>query len=912
MAIWNPTSETAWASRFGFVAVPLFGKQRQPDQPGTHFVLLDGQRSSLTFSRGNAQSLLVSRHPMEWAWSANVRGSILVDEKGTTIYGVNWDRPEDVRELPASENTADALLKNVEDTPPPSIETSINRAMSIFRSVRKEVYEYGGIDLDAMHAFTVLLLLADSIRRGSIPNDVRGLDDAATELMRQGRLSIQSYTFSSKVSSLPIRDLAEQLLSSKGDYSLDPYLLIRHASGTLFQEAHTALAKPLQTGPKLFISLHDRPSKPQGRAPSDIHNTPTTLARFLTEQAVTEFRRLNPNADSVKVLDPASGSGVFIVEAIREFENTNMEMTITGIDLSPISTAMTRFAVESALRDSVAAADATKLNIINDDSLAREWGDPDIILMNPPFLPWRRVDSKIRSAVKNSLGDLFHGHADTAIAFIAKAVRALRPGGVLATVMSAPLLRSESASRLRSLLSGPEWRIVILGRGRGYGYFPDAAVELAFIVVSKSTECAHCIRTVLADSDAVDRAIRALRTVPSDRVAEGPGWELGTRCTLDAEDWNPRPARAKELLHRFEQNAAVRAVHDLFDVHLGIRAGNKPVFVVSPSLVQQMEPAERQFFRPLADTIKCGRIRSSKFVFYPYDNGKLVITSETQLRSLVPVFYSARLMPNKPKLQDQGRLQDRCWWELARARLDWLTFGSPRLVSTAFGCRGAFAFDASGEYAVVQGNAWQWKGSRDLSTEEWFAYLAVLNSPIFEAVIDYFSWQTQGGQYDLAKRFMENVPLPDMTLLAKREKNRLAEYGRAIHEGKRVPLYSCSTSAAAALGVKLEDFVAAFPLTPSARLEMDFEQLASKWKRETAVFSSDAQKMRHPSIQSILRMGEAAIPLILRDIENRPAWWFGVLRTLTGSDPVPVDKKGLLDESAAAWIAWGKENGYEL
>jgi len=910
MAAWSPTSEKDWASRFGFVAVPLFGKQRQSDQPGEHFVLLDGQRSSLTFSRGDAQSLLTSRRPIEWAWSANVRGSILVDEKTMTIRRVNWDQPEDVREWRAT--AADELLEDMATTPLPSVERSIDRAMRVFRSVRQDVCECGGRDLDAIHAFTALLLLADSIRQGTMPKHVRMLGDAAAELIRQGRLSIQPDTLSSKVSSLPIRDLADQLLASRDRRSLDPYLLIRHASGTLFQEAHVALAKPCQTQGRLFLFLRDAPSKPQGKAPSDIHYTPTTLARFLTEQAVKEFQRLNPHADTVRVIDPAVGSGVFLVEAIRELEKTGFAMTITGIDSSPISTAMAKFRVDSALRDSVAAAKAINVEIINGDSLTQEWGEPDIILMNPPFLPWRRVDEKTRRTVTRSLGELSHGHTDAAIAFIAKAACALKPGGVIATVMPASLLQSKSASKLRLLLSGTEWRMVILGRVRGYGYFADATVEPAFVVISRSSERSGCVRTVVADSDAADRAIRAIRTVAPDKDAEGPGWELGTLSALNAEDWNPRPARAKELLRRFSQNTAIRTVLHLFDVHLGIRTGDKHVFVVPPSLVQQMETAERRFFRTLADTIKRGRIESPQFLFYPYDNGKLAITSETQLKSLVPVFYSARLSPNKSNLQEQARLQNRCWWELARPHPSWLTFGGPRLVSASFVGRGGFAFDAAGEYAVRQGNAWIWKGSGDLNTEEWFAYLAVLNSPIFETVLDYFCPQVQGGQYEVAKRFMKNVPLPDVTLLAKREKKQLAEYGRAIHEGKRVPLYSHSTATAAAFGVQLDDLIAAFPLLPSARLEMDFEQLANKWKTETSMMSRLDKRCMHPSYQKIVAMGDSVLPFILQDLQDTRDDWFWALNVITGEDSIPEDTPNKVDSLVEAWLSWGRANGYNV
>jgi hypothetical protein len=353
-------------------------------------------------------------------------------------------------------------------------------------------------------------------------------------------------------------------------------------------------------------------------------------------------------------------------------------------------------------------------------------------------------------------------------------------------------------------------------------------------------------------------------------------------------------------------------VSDLFDVHLGIRTGNNHVFIVPASLVQQMETAERDFFRPLANIIKRGRIQSPQFVFYPYDNGKLAITSEAQLRSLVPVFYSARLKPSETTLQGRSSKRGRRWWELVEPRLSWLTFGGPRIVSTAFGRRGAFAFDAAGEYAIIQGDAWLWKGSRDLSTEEWFAYLAVLNSPIFEAVIDYFCPQTQGGQYDFSKRFMGNIPLPDMTLLAKREKKRLTECGRAIHEGKRVPLDSHSTSAAAAFGVKLEDFITAFPFTPSARLEMDFEQLASKWKVETGMLSRLDEKYTHTAYQQIIGMGEAAIPFILRDLKETRGHWFWALRAISGESPVPQQSAGDINKVIEAWLEWGRKKGYAI
>jgi hypothetical protein len=34
------------------------------------------------------------------------------------------------------------------------------------------------------------------------------------------------------------------------------------------------------------------------------------------------------------------------------------------------------------------------------------------------------------------------------------------------------------------------------------------------------------------------------------------------------------------------------------------------------------------------------------------------------------------------------------------------------------------------------------------------------------------------------------------------------------------------------------------------------------------------------------------------------------LEAITGANPVLPEQRGRLDEMAAAWLAWGRENGY--
>ena len=90
-----------------------------------------------------------------------------------------------------------------------------------------------------------------------------------------------------------------------------------------------------------------------------------------------------------------------------------------------------------------------------------------------------------------------------------------------------------------------------------------------------------------------------------------------------------------------------------------------------------------------------------------------------------------------------------------------------------------------------------------------------------------------------------------------------------------------------------------------------FEDLASIWRAETAYVSSSNELVAHPALQEIIGMGPAAIPLLLRELENRSSHWHRALRLITGADPVPAEDRGDLEKAAEAWLRWGREQGYK-
>ncbi|HKI32781.1 MAG TPA: hypothetical protein VKA46_13100 [Gemmataceae bacterium] len=101
------------------------------------------------------------------------------------------------------------------------------------------------------------------------------------------------------------------------------------------------------------------------------------------------------------------------------------------------------------------------------------------------------------------------------------------------------------------------------------------------------------------------------------------------------------------------------------------------------------------------------------------------------------------------------------------------------------------------------------------------------------------------------------------------------------------------------------------PDMPSAEtVEERFHRLEATWLAEVGYASSSTALRSHPAFQEIVGLGEAVVPLMLRDLEERPRLWVWALPRITGADPVPESDRGNIAKMSAAWLRWGREHGY--
>jgi hypothetical protein len=99
---------------------------------------------------------------------------------------------------------------------------------------------------------------------------------------------------------------------------------------------------------------------------------------------------------------------------------------------------------------------------------------------------------------------------------------------------------------------------------------------------------------------------------------------------------------------------------------------------------------------------------------------------------------------------------------------------------------------------------------------------------------------------------------------------------------------------------------------PRETIEQCFRRLESLWTANTGYLSDPAEIIRDAAFQEIIHLGDVVVPLMMRDLEERPRLWVWALPEITGADPVPAADRSNIAKMSAAWLRWGKEHGVQL
>ncbi|MDP3131185.1 MAG: Eco57I restriction-modification methylase domain-containing protein, partial [Bacillota bacterium] len=287
---------------------------------------------------------------------------------------------------------------------------------------------------------------------------------------------------------------------------------------------------------------------------------------------------------TIRVLDPACGSGAFLIEAFdqlhREYRAANsrldelrghaelfdldrliLQQNLYGVDLNDEAIEICRLSLwikTAAQGKPLTSLDHTIRagnSVVSDAAVhpkAFNWqaafpevfanGGFDVVIGNPPY-----IRQEWLSPFKPYLEEHFrsyHGMADLYVYFYELGVQMLRPGGLLSYVVTNKWMRAGYAEPLRRLFQGETWVESVVDFGHAKQIFPDADVFPSIVVVRKPRDVAPPAMTRVC---AIPRDELRVNDLQSQIDQIGVSVE---RTRLGAGPWSLEDDAAEKLMQR--------------------------------------------------------------------------------------------------------------------------------------------------------------------------------------------------------------------------------------------------------------------------------------------------------------------------------------------------------------------------
>jgi type I restriction-modification system DNA methylase subunit len=549
------------------------------------------------------------------------------------------------------------------------------------------------------------------------------------------------------------------------------------------------------------------------RKEQGIYYTPTWVVDYIVGFSVKEaLKRRGATAEALRVLDPACGSGTFL---LRAFDHLMRARNPTG------ATVQARFDPETAgplvaLRTSVLtenlygvdldarAVEIAQLNlmiraaetrhrlptleknvrvgnsVVRDssvDSNAIDWakafpdvmkqGGFDVIVTNPPYVRIQNLEESQATYLANRFNADWN--FDLYTTFVQQAWELLKDGGVAGFILPNKWVNANYGESLRSFL-GDRGAILRLLDFKDYQVFDGATTYTCLLFLRKGkarTEFEFGSLTPAADPGVVKSLTDeqfSVSEVTIPRPASNP--------------WRLVPTESRGLFERLD--AIPHRLRDVAEsIFVGLQTSADNVYIISVKsetggIVEftngfddGRHQIESAMVKPL---LKSGDMRrwhlkwkelSLIFPYAPTPGGVKGIPASELGRS----FPKARAYFSKYedllKGREGGKFRDNPDWHLYLYNKSLDKFPLPRLLTPNLSPFGSYSFDQGGRFAFV-GGAGGGYGIvlKNRNETEYFYVLGILNSRAVEFYHHLVSSPFQGGYFSNARQYIESLPIP--------------------------------------------------------------------------------------------------------------------------------------------------------
>ena len=578
-----------------------------------------------------------------------------------------------------------------------------------------------------------------------------------------------------------IHDVVDGLYRVKGGYAVYDFNAISaDVLGAVYEQYLSFRAQDPEGTQALDIAKRAR-RKQQG-----IYYTPQFVVRYIVQQTLGRLLddpAMTPDrARRLRVLDPACGSGSFLIEAFdvldrwlaRRDPDTDararrlsiLQNNLYGVDLDDQAVEVTRLnlllraAQERGLLPKLAHI-AHGNSLVDDpavDARAFDWaarfpeahadGGFDVVLGNPPYVRAESLSAAFKDYARTHY-DTYAGTADLYTYMIEKGMKLLCAGGVYGIIVANKWLRAAYGKPLRRWLKARQ-----LDELTDFGDLPvfqDAVTYPCVLVASRPP------------ADAAPRPDFAAAQVETLDFAD-LHTHLGTRrhalprATLDDGGWSLAPAGQQALLDKLRAAGQPLAEYVDGKIYYGIKTGLNEAFVIDGLTRARLIRADARsadLIRPVImgrDVKRYETPEAKQYILF-VRRGTDISQYPAALAHLEQ--YRERLTPKPAGWQGDkwpGRASgDYKWYELQMPINYYTAFEQPKIVYPDIAPQSSFMLDTEGHYCT--------NTIYFLPTDSKYL-LGVLNSkPVTFFCANSFS-NYRGGYIRFFTQYVSQIPIP--------------------------------------------------------------------------------------------------------------------------------------------------------
>ena len=477
------------------------------------------------------------------------------------------------------------------------------------------------------------------------------------------------------------------------------------------------------------------------------------------------FEAWQAELETIKIVDPACGSGAFLIEAFDQMllqyqtcnerleelrgsrtlfdpDRTILEKNLYGVDLNEEAIEICRLSLWIKTAQPGKVLTSLDHNVRCGNSLiadknvhdrAFEWqavfpevfgaGGFDVVIGNPPY-----VRQELLSAIKPYLEkhyQSFHGMADLYVYFYELGLNLLKPGGRLSFIVTNKWLKAGYAEALRKVFAEQAWMESVVDFGHAKQIFEDADVFPCIIVARKPQQTPEPKDTRVC---VIPR--EQLRITDLANQIESEGF-LMPRASLNAAAWEIEPPEVAGLLKKIRHSGVPLTQFAGVKPYRGVLTGFNAAFLIDtatkerlvkahPNCAEVIKPYLRgqdvDRWRPVWEGLWMIVLKSSEN--HPWLWAETGAEAEAVFQRTYPSLH-AHMKQYEPQLQprqDQGRY----WWEL-RSCAYYSGFERPKVMYQEIQFHPCYCLDEAGTYSNNK--------TFFLATDDLYL-LCVLNSPL--------------------------------------------------------------------------------------------------------------------------------------------------------------------------------------